>query len=181
MQKQSRKNLLSSIPAFHQPVFLHSATLAYYPRFICTSISFSIHYFISHTIISSSYPFTPLNVYTSPLLTPHSRISYLLVSSISSYNLFPPALSVHQHLPLGSGRSMYPLSQSAEGGWNIDGLRRRPPPANSAGGTDLDHSHTQSERVNFRREDGYAMADGGEPERSKRGEMMECVCVWVCV
>ena len=73
---------------------------------ISTSIFPSLCSFTVHTIIFSSYPFTPLNVSTSPSLALiiYSPVSYPLRLTYQS-----PALPLCQHLPpLGSEQPMYP-------------------------------------------------------------------------
>lgn len=90
----------SSTPAFHH--IFHSPALAsailYIFSTLSTSVFPSLYSFTVHTIIFSSYPFTPLNVSTSPSLTLiiHSPISYPLRLTYQS-----PALPLCQHLPPG--------------------------------------------------------------------------------
>lgn len=85
--------MFSANPASYQPI---SHSLLWLLPF---SLFPSIHSFIMHTIISSSYPFTPLHSSHYHLLS--HIIPALSHLSVSNSNLLPPALSLHQHVPPG--------------------------------------------------------------------------------
>lgn len=181
-KKKSRKIMFSSTLDFHQPIF-HS-----HARALFHSLHYLYTYFLLYAFFCSSHSFSPHSPLSAflPLHPTHSRIIYSPISYLLCLTYQSPALTFSLLLCLSVSASPWalsgpctPMSESAERAWNIDGPRRRPPPAHSAGGTGQDRRHKESEWLNFSKGNRYATADGGEVEWSEWGTWWS-VCACVC-
>lgn len=135
------------VAATHFAIFLKRSFGIYFPYHSnsCTSLFSS---YLSHPFLPPTSPSFMLSFTRSCPLFPSS-------------DLLPCAPLLHQHLPAGSERRLYPPRAQASGEyWNIDGSCLPSDPRGV-------HGCTETKIVNFKKCDGNAVADGGEVEWNK--------------